>query len=82
MFALLTPQSRFLLDNEVDRAFEGTENDAQESFINRYYWLHYRPLSRDVTHDELRIWAQCWREKKKNKKSFLKKYVNNIEYNR
>ena len=72
MFALLTPQSRFLLDNEVDRAFEGTENDAQESFINRYYWLHYRPLSRDVTHDD----------RKKNKKSFLKKYVNNIEYNR
>ena len=73
MFALLTPQSRFLLDNEVDRAFEGTENDAQESFINRYYWLHYRPLSRDVTHDELRIWAPCWRENKKEQKKFFKK---------
>ena len=42
----------------------------------------YRPLSRDVTHDELRIWPPCWRESKKEQKKFLKKYVNNIEYNR
>ena len=40
-----------------------------------------RPLSRDVTHDELRIWPPCWRENKKEQKKFLKKYVNNIEYN-
>ena len=33
----------------------------------------YRPLSRDVTHDELRIWPPCWRENKKEQKKFLKK---------
>ena len=32
-----------------------------------------RPLSRDVTHDEFRIWPPCWRENKKEQKKFLKK---------
>ena len=32
-----------------------------------------RPLSCDVTHDELRIWPPCWRENKKEQKKFLKK---------
>ena len=37
------------------------------------YIYEYRPLSRDVTHDELRIWPPCWRENKKEQKKFLKK---------
>ena len=34
--------------------------------------IHNRPLSRDVTYDELRIWPPCWRENKKEKKVFEK----------
>ena len=33
----------------------------------------YRPLSRDVTHDELRIWPPCWRENKKEQKKVSEK---------
>ena len=32
-FARATPQSLFCFDNKVDRAFEGTENDAEKSVI-------------------------------------------------
>ena len=34
------PQSPICLDNKVARTFEGSENDAQESFRCRHFWLH------------------------------------------
>ena len=48
---------------------------------NEIYLLN-RPLSRDVTHDELRVGRHVGGKTKKEQKKFLKKYVNNIEYNR
>ena len=32
-----------------------------------------RPLSRDVTHDKLRVWPPCCRENKKEQKTFWNK---------
>ena len=51
-------------------------NESLEQVLNLFFGpmtLSYRPLSRDVTHDELRIWPPCWRENKKEQKKFLKK---------
>ena len=33
-------KSPFCLDNKVGRAFEGTDNDPQESFKSHHFWLH------------------------------------------